>query len=55
MGIDLRWEDEKGNTLAELPDGNFLIEKFLPDFEDKEFPVFVLLTHLVTQPSINFK
>jgi hypothetical protein len=38
MGIDLRWEDEKGNILAELPDGNFLVEKFLPHFEDKEFP-----------------
>jgi len=38
MGIDLRWEDERGEQLAELPDGNFLVARFLPDFEAQDFP-----------------
>jgi hypothetical protein len=38
MGIDLRWESEKGEVLGELPDGGALVERFLPDFEAADFP-----------------
>ena len=38
MGIDLRWEDERGEQLAELPDGNFLVARFLPHFDAQDFP-----------------
>jgi hypothetical protein len=38
MGIDLRWEDERGKPLAELLDPKMLVECFLPDFGDQDFP-----------------
>ena len=38
MGIDLRWEDERGEQLAVLPDGNFLVRRFLPPFDATDFP-----------------
>ena|SRR5436309_13620104 len=38
MGIDLRWENERGEKLAELPDGDFLVERFLPPFDASDFP-----------------
>lgn len=38
MGIDLRWEDENGNPLAELADPGALVERFLPHLESKDFP-----------------
>lgn len=38
MGIDLRWQDERGKQLAELLDENALVESFLPNFEAQDFP-----------------
>ena len=38
MGIDLRWENEKGEQLAELPDKSYLVERFLPHFASGDFP-----------------
>src|SRR5262245_52699483 len=38
MGIDLRWENERGEVLGELPDGGALVERFLPAFESADFP-----------------
>jgi len=38
MGIDLRWETEKGEQLAELGDRDFLVARFLPHFEELDFP-----------------
>ena|ERR1039457_2900838 len=38
MGINIHWEDERGERLAELPDGDFLVEKFLPHFQAQDFP-----------------
>ena len=37
MGIDLRWEDERGEQLAVLPDGGF-VERFLPPEGSPDFP-----------------
>ena len=37
MGIDIRWEDERGEVLAKLPDPNFLVAKFLPRSDDQSF------------------
>jgi len=37
MGIDLRWEDEKGEKLAELGDPGFLVARFLPPFDAPDF------------------
>src|SRR6185436_14408600 len=37
MGIDLRWEDENGEQLAELGDPGFLVARFLPPFDAREF------------------
>ena len=37
MGIDLRWEDEKGDRLADLPDPGHLVRRFLPSPEATEF------------------
>ena len=37
MGIDLRWEDERGEQLAELLDPGFLVERFLPPLDSREF------------------
>ncbi len=37
MGIDIRWENERGEQLATLPDPDFLVAKFLPHFEDRKF------------------
>lgn len=37
MGIDLRWEDESGERLAELPDPGHLVRRFLPSPEATEF------------------
>jgi|SRR4051812_49376843 hypothetical protein len=38
MGIDLRWENERGEPLAELGDPGFLVMRFLPPFDASEFP-----------------
>src|SRR5260221_13412612 len=38
MGIDLRWEDEHGNQVAELLDTGSLVARFLPHFESQDFP-----------------
>jgi hypothetical protein len=38
MGIDLRWENERGEQLAELLDTSALVERFLPHFEAQDFP-----------------
>jgi hypothetical protein len=37
MGIDLRWEDERGSVLAELGDPGFLVARFLPPFDARDF------------------
>jgi hypothetical protein len=37
MGIDLRWEDEKGEQLAELGDPGCLVARFLPPFDARDF------------------
>lgn len=37
MGIDLRWEDEKGEHLTELPDRGCHVARILPDFESSDF------------------
>ena len=37
MGIDLRWENEKGEPLAELGDPGFLVARFLPPFDARDF------------------
>lgn len=38
MGIAIRWEDENGKLFAELLDPGFLVEEFLPFYDDKDFP-----------------
>lgn len=38
MGIDLRWEDERGEPLACLGDSEFLVMRFLPSFDALNFP-----------------
>jgi hypothetical protein len=38
MGIDLRWENERGEKLAELRDGGFLVARFLPPIDASDFP-----------------
>lgn len=38
MGIDLRWENERGEPLGELGDPGFLVMRFLPPFDASEFP-----------------
>jgi hypothetical protein len=38
MGIDLLWEDERGERLAELGDPGFLVARFLPPFDAPDFP-----------------
>lgn len=38
MGIDLRWENESGEQLAELPDPGYLVARFLPPFDSPDFP-----------------
>jgi hypothetical protein len=38
MGIDIHWENERGETLAIFSDSNFLIQRFLPSFDAREFP-----------------
>ena len=38
MGIDLRWEDERGEQLAEFGDRRHLVARFLPHFESPDFP-----------------
>jgi len=37
MGIDLRWENENGEQLAELRDPGYLVARFLPPFDSREF------------------
>jgi hypothetical protein len=37
MGIELRWEDERGEPLAELGDPGFLVVRFLPPFDARDF------------------
>ena len=38
MGIDIRWENERGELLAELSDPGHLVRRFLPPFDASEFP-----------------
>jgi hypothetical protein len=38
MGIDLRWEDERGEKLADLSDSGFLVARFLPPLDASDFP-----------------
>ena len=38
MGINIHWEDERGEQLAQLIDRDFLVEKFLPNFQAQDFP-----------------
>jgi hypothetical protein len=38
MGIDLRWENERGEQIAELRDGRFLVARFLPPIDASDFP-----------------
>ena len=38
MGINIRWENERGESLAELCDPGFLVMRFLPPFDASEFP-----------------
>jgi hypothetical protein len=38
MAIDLRWEDERGEPLAELLDTSSLVERFLPREGAQDFP-----------------
>jgi hypothetical protein len=38
MGINLRWEDERGKQLAELLDADFLVARFLPHYDAQDFP-----------------
>ena len=38
MGIDIHFEDERGERLGALPDMDSLVEKFLPDASALEFP-----------------
>ena len=38
MGINVHWEDERGQRLAQLLDPDFLVEKFLPPFDAPDFP-----------------
>ena len=37
MGIDVRWENESGELLAELSDPGHLVRRFLPPFDASEF------------------
>jgi hypothetical protein len=37
MGIDLRWEDERGEQLAELGDPGHLVGRFLPPSDSTDF------------------
>ena len=38
MGIDLRWEDENGEQLAELLDQHSAVARFLPPMQAQDFP-----------------
>ena len=38
MGINIHLEDERGERLGELPDMDFLVERFLPDAAAQDFP-----------------
>ena len=38
MGINIHWEAENGERLAELVDRDYLVARFLPDSEAKDFP-----------------
>jgi hypothetical protein len=38
MGIDLRWEDERGEQLAELGDPGHLVRRFLPPCDSTNSP-----------------
>jgi hypothetical protein len=38
MGINIHWEDERGEQLAQLLDGDYLVQRFLPHFEAQDFP-----------------
>ena len=37
MGIDLRWENERGEQLGALGDLGFLVARFLPPLDDRDF------------------
>ncbi len=38
MGINIHWEDERGEQLAQLLDPQYLVERFLPPFDAQDFP-----------------
>lgn len=38
MGIDLRWENERGEPLVVLGDREFLVRRFLPPYDSPDFP-----------------
>jgi hypothetical protein len=38
MGIDIHWDNERGERLAELGDSAYLVHRFLPPYDAKEFP-----------------
>ena len=38
MGINVHWEDERGEQLAQLLDRGYLVARFLPHWESPDFP-----------------
>jgi len=38
MGINIHWEDERGEQLAALNDSDYLVARFLPHYDAQEFP-----------------
>jgi hypothetical protein len=38
MGINIHWEDERGERLADLADPAFLVQRFLPPCDATDFP-----------------
>jgi hypothetical protein len=38
MGINIHWEDERGEKLADLPDPGFVVQRFLPPCDATDFP-----------------
>lgn len=38
MGINIHWENERGERLADLPDPAFLVRRFLPPNDATDFP-----------------
>ena len=38
MGINIHWEDERGEQLSQLLDPGHLVRRFLPPFDATDFP-----------------